>query len=134
MSTNEAWIERQPEAVRADLRAIDRAVRAAAPKLDVVESGGMLAYGPFTYRYESGREGQSAIVSIAVRKGSVAVYVNSVDAEGIYVAERAAKQLGKVKVGRSCITVKKLVDLDLAVFGNVVRRAAELGGAGQVRA
>jgi hypothetical protein len=133
MSTSDRWIERQPEAMQADLSGIDRAVRSAGPKLEVVEAGGMLAYGPFTYRYESGREGQSAIVSVAVRKAGVAVYVNSVDARGKYVAETAAKRLGKVKVGKSCITVKKVADLDLAAFGDVVRRAVELGGAGQIR-
>jgi hypothetical protein len=126
--TADAWIDAQPEPVRADLRALHARIVAAAPALPV-SVGEMLAYGPFRYRYASGREGTSALVSIAVRKGGFSVYVNAVDGDG-YVAEAAAAKLGKAKVGRSCITFKRLADLDLAGFDGVIRRAVQVGGAG----
>jgi hypothetical protein len=68
-----------------------------------------------------------------VRGGSkhLSVYVAAVDGE-VYVPEAYAATLGKVSVGRSCIRVRRAGELDLAVFGEVVRRAVELGGAGAV--
>lgn len=131
--TPDAWLEAVPERDRPTVEAVDRAVRAAAPELARSVSGETLIYGPFRYRYPSGREGSSALVTIAVRKGGVSVHVNSVRADGAYVAEARADTLGKVKVGRSCITVKRLADLRLDALSAVVAEAARLGGAGEVR-
>lgn len=131
--TPEEWLAAAPEGHRETVAAVDRAVRAAGPALARGVASGMLVYGPFRYRYATGREGESALVSVAVRKGGVAVYVNSVRADGTYVAEARAGSLGKVKVGRSCITVKKAADLRLDALGAVVAEAVGLGGAGQVR-
>ncbi|MCB9689087.1 MAG: DUF1801 domain-containing protein [Alphaproteobacteria bacterium] len=127
-----AWIGRQPQESCDLLTALDERIRRAGPELAVSEAGGMLVYGPFRYRYASGREGTSALVSVAVRKGGVAVYVNSVRDDGTYVAEAHAAELGKVRVGRSCITVKRLKDLELDGFERVVAEAVERGGAGAV--
>ena len=130
MSEVADWIARQPAVAQADLAAIHERIAAAAPALRVVAAE-MLAYGPFRYRYASGREGTSALVSVSVRKAGFSVYVNAVDGTG-YVAEQAAAKLGKVKVGRSCITFKRVSDLDLPAFDAVIRRAVEVGGADQV--
>lgn len=127
------WIGRQAADVQPLLTTLDQRVRRAGPSLAVSESGGMLVYGPFRYRYDSGREGSSALVSVAVRKGGVSIYVNSVRDDGTYVAEARAAALGKVKVGRSCITVKKAGDLNLDELERVVVEAVERGGAGEVR-
>lgn len=126
------WLDRQPDTHRPTLLAVDARIRAAMPGVAVAEAGGMQVYGPFRYRYATGREGDSALVSLAVRAGGVAIYVNSVRPDGVYVAEASAASLGKVKVGRSCVTVKQLAHLDLDAFERVVREAAALGGAGQV--
>jgi hypothetical protein len=128
MDTNE-WFEAKPEPARTLARALHERVRAAAPALAVGVSGEMLVHGPFRYRYASGREGDSALVSLAVRSGGISVYVNSVRADGTYVPEAHAGKLGKVKVGKSCIVVRKLADLDLEAFDAVLREAATLGGA-----
>ncbi len=42
---------------RSDITALDGLIRKHAPKLEPVIMGGMLGYGPFHYRYASGREG-----------------------------------------------------------------------------
>jgi hypothetical protein len=127
----ESWIEEQPEGVREDLRTLDARIRAAAPGLACGVAGEMLTYGPFRYRYASGREGDTALVSVAVRKAGLSIYVNAVDGED-YVAEAAAGNLGKAKVGRSCITFKRVSDLKLEALDAVIRRAVAVGGAGQI--
>jgi hypothetical protein len=48
--------------------------------------------------------------------------------DGEYVAEMHNKELGKVKVGRSCISFKKLEDLNLNVVKRVLKIAAKNPG------
>ncbi|CAA9248523.1 MAG: hypothetical protein AVDCRST_MAG54-1869 [uncultured Actinomycetospora sp.] len=91
----------------------------------------MLARRPTRHTSASGREGDAHLV--AVRGGSkhLSVYVTATDGDA-YVPEVHAGALGKVSVGRSCIRVRRAGELDLGGFGEVVRRAVELGGAGAV--
>ena len=50
---------------RSDVAALDALIRKNAPKLEPVIMGGLLGYGPFQYRYASGREGDACVLSIA---------------------------------------------------------------------
>jgi hypothetical protein len=127
------WIAAQDPARHADLTALHEAIRRALPHLTVKAAGSMLVYGPFRYRYATGREGDTALVSMASGKTGISVYVNSAEPDGQYVAEKAAPRLGKkAKVGKSCIRVKKAADVDLAVLDEVLKRALAVGGAGAV--
>jgi hypothetical protein len=49
---------------RSDIAALDALIRKHAPKLEPVIMGGMLGYGPFHYRYASGREGDACKLSV----------------------------------------------------------------------
>lgn len=90
-----------------------------------------LVYGPYHYRYRSGREGDAHLITVRNGAKHLSVYVAAV-AAGSNVAEARADRLGKVDIGRSCIRVRRRGDLDLAVLGEVVRVAMEVGGEGQV--
>jgi hypothetical protein len=109
--------------------ALDQTIRAAAPKLAVERSGKMLAYGPFHYRYESGREGDAHAVAIMDGAQAISVYVMGYD-DGVYLAESFAERLGKVAVGKSCIRVKRVGDLDLEAFDELIRAVAQRHQAG----
>ena len=128
-ATPEADLAALPADRRATMEALHRAIRAAAPKLEPVTMSGMIGYGKFHYKYASGREGGWCIVGLCARKNSFSLYICSMD-KGGYLAEQAAPKLGKVRVGRSCITFKKLEDLDLKAAMAVVKQAAKLSGAG----
>ena len=72
---------------RSDIAALDALIRTHAPELEPVIMGGMLGYGPFHYRYASGREGEACKLSIASNASYISLYCFAADAEG-YVAER----------------------------------------------
>ncbi|MEJ2871622.1 DUF1801 domain-containing protein [Actinomycetospora sp. OC33-EN08] len=111
---------------------VHRTIAEVAPDLlPPVRRGSMLGYGPFHYRYASGREGDAHLISLRGGSRQLSVYVGAVE-DGRYVPEAHADTLGKVSVGRSCIKVTRPGDLDLAAFAAVVRRAVEVGGEGQV--
>jgi hypothetical protein len=110
-------------------RTLHRLVREAVPDLPVDVGPGGIGYGPFHYRYASGREGDSHLVSLAARKGHVALYVNAVE-DGAYLPERYAERLPPGGVGRSCVRFKRDEQVDAGVLRELLRRAAEVGPAG----
>ena len=77
---------------RSDIAALDALIRKHAPKLEPVIMGGMLGYGPFHYRYASGREGDACKLSIASNASYISLYCFASDATG-YVAERYVERL-----------------------------------------
>ncbi|MDL5158108.1 DUF1801 domain-containing protein [Actinomycetospora termitidis] len=112
---------------------VHRTIAEAAPGLvPPIRTGSMLGYGRFHYRYDSGREGDAHLISLRGGSRQLSIYVSAVE-DGRYLPEAHVPTLGKVSVGRSCIKVTRSGDLDLAGFADVVRRAVELGGEGQVR-
>lgn len=127
-STPAAFLKNLPDERRADVTALHRAIRKAAPQLKPFMLSGMIGYGKYHYRYASGREGDWAIVALANQKGHIGLYLCAADPDGGYLAEKNAARLGKVKVGRSCIRIKKLSDLNLPVAMELVTKAARLLG------
>ena len=94
--------------IRQVLRAL---IRKHAPKLEPVIMSGMLGYGPFHYRYASGREGDACKLSIASNASYSSLYCFAVDAKG-YVAERYVDRLPKASIGKTCVRFNQLADLD----------------------
>jgi hypothetical protein len=115
-----------------DITDIDGLVKKHAPKLSPVMQGSMLAYGAFQYRYDSGREGTSARISIACRKSGISLYVNCVSADG-YIAEQFAERFPKAKVGRSCVAFKRLADLSRKDLVELIKLASKTKGAGELK-
>jgi Domain of unknown function (DU1801) len=82
----------------------------------------IIGYGDYTYRTSDRRQAAWFIVGLAAQRNHMSVYVNATADDG-YLAERYAKELGKVKVGRSSITFKSIKDVDLDVLRKLVTMA-----------
>lgn len=132
--TPDAYLDAQLEPARSDMRALDALIRRCAPDLPRVFTrsmgADMVGYGPFHYRYASGREGDATRIALAAHKTGISLYLLACD-EGGYVAEQAGKRLGKAKVGKSCIRFKRLADLNLDVVEEVLRKVASMPGMGE---
>jgi hypothetical protein len=114
-----------------DVRRLHELIASEAPDLPVEATAAQLGFGPFRYRYASGREGDSHLITLMNRKGYVAMYVNSSEGDG-YVAERFAERLPKASIGKSCVRIKRLDDVDLDAVRELVRTAVRVGGTGAV--
>lgn len=125
-TTPAAYLRSLPEDRRPDVTALHRAITKAAPRLKPFMLHGMIGYGKYHYRYASGREGDWAVVALANQKGHIGLYICAAEKDGRYLAEKNAGRLGKVKVGRSCIRIRKLSDLDLPAAMQLVAKAARL--------
>lgn len=76
----------------------------------------IVGFGMYHYRYESGREGDWCVTGFAARKNDLVVYLI---AEGPQQAALLAR-LGKYRMGKSCLYLKRLADVDMAVLGQLV--------------
>lgn len=113
---------------RTIIEAVDEVIRRRSPEIEVGRAGRMLGYGPFHYKYASGREGDTFVVSMMNGAQALSIYIAGGGADGMLV-ESNADRLGKVSTGRGCIKVKKLEHLDLTVLDEIVGQAlAERAG------
>ncbi|HVT73332.1 MAG TPA: DUF1801 domain-containing protein [Lacunisphaera sp.] len=112
---------------RTELKSLDAAIRQAAPKLKphVAYSGTMIGYGPYHYKYASGREGDCPIVAISSRAQYISLYILG-HRDGKSVAEAAKAKLGKVSCGKACIRFKRLEDLNVPLVLELVREVSVL--------
>lgn len=111
---------------RPDIAALDALIRKHVPELEPVIMNGMLGYGPFHYRYASGREGDGCKLSIASNTSYISLYCLAADAKG-YVAERYVDQLPRARIGKSCVRFKRLADLDEHALVALIKETAEVG-------
>ncbi|MBI4433477.1 DUF1801 domain-containing protein [Candidatus Uhrbacteria bacterium] len=130
-TTPTAYLAALPEPRRMALRVLHRLIRQHAPILRPHLRSGMLGYGAYHYRYPSGREGDWFVIGLASQRNYISLYVCAVTPQG-YLAEEYRKRLPKANIGKSCVRFRNIEDVDLAVIGDMITRAAELGGAGAV--
>ena len=72
----------------------------------------IVGYGSHTYRYESGRSGETCLAAFAIRGRDLVVYVD-VDSPG---QAKLLTKLGKHKMGKVCLYFKRLADIDAKVL------------------
>ena len=87
VSTPEAYIAAVGEKRRADIAALHQLIRQHTPELKPFIHIGILAYGPYRYKYPSGREGDWFRIGIASNASYISLYITAIDENG-YVAER----------------------------------------------
>ena len=125
-ATPEEYIAALDQPRRGEIERLDALIRETLPGLERVISSRMLGYGPYHYRYASGREGDAALVGLASGKASIALHVLCAR-DGRYLVERYADRLPKADVGRSCVRFKRTDDVDLAVLRELLAEAGRLG-------
>lgn len=130
--TPEEYLLAIEESRRTDVKTIHELILKIVPDLKPHIVSGMIGYGTYHYRYESGREGDWSLVLLASQKNYISVYVCAV-VEGKYLAESYMDKLPKASIGKSCIRFKKLSDIDLDVLKEIIVKANKLGGMGQVK-
>ena len=92
--TRDDVLSKTPEGQRAELEALDRAIREAAPSLAPSAGGGTLGYGHYRYRYATGREGASSALTLAPRASNLTLYIGAAGVERWAIASRRAPAAG----------------------------------------
>ncbi len=78
----------------------------------------IIGFGVYHYKSErSTQEGDWPLVGFSPRKAAISLYVYTGSAEH----EHLIKNLGKFKMGKACIYIKKLSDIDQNELKNLIR-------------
>lgn len=78
----------------------------------------MIGFGKYHYKSERSRqEGDWPLVGFSPRKAAISLYVFS----GLPEHEHLLTDLGKFKMGKGCIYVKKLSDIDQEALKKIMR-------------
>lgn len=114
----EAWLRAvEPERRRAEALALDAVFREVTGFAPVIWAGSMVGYGRYDYTYASGRSGSYFATGFAPRKAKLSVYIMPGYADFGEILAR----LGKHKIGKSCLYITKLDDIDLGVLAELIR-------------
>jgi hypothetical protein len=81
----------------------------------------IIGFGSYHYRYESEHEGDAAIVGFSPRKSNFSLYLFAQDPQ----CQALLEKLGKHKVGKACIYINKLADIDVKVLKQIIQRSVQ---------
>lgn len=77
----------------------------------------IIGFGHYRYRYKSGRSGEYIATGFSPRKAALSIYIMP----GYQDYSEMLGRLGKHKLGKSCLYVKQLDDIDMAVLQELVQ-------------
>ena len=76
----------------------------------------IVGFGKYHYKYASGREGDWFVVGFSPRKQNLTLYIRS----GFSGHEELRGKLGKHSLGKGCLYIKNLVDVDTKVLKELI--------------
>ncbi len=81
----------------------------------------IVGFGTYHYKYASGHEGDSCLVGFSSRKGDISLYLLP-GCEGDDMHALFA-QLGRHKMGKACLYIRRLSDVQLPVLEQMIARS-----------
>lgn len=77
---------------------------------------GIVGFDQYHYRYDSGREGDMCVTGFSSRKTDISIYlvVTGEDQQTLLT------QLGRHKMGKACLSVRRLSDIQLPVLQQLI--------------
>jgi hypothetical protein len=79
----------------------------------------IVGFGSYHYKYETGREGDMPMIGFSPRKQNLTLYIMG----GFEGYEGLLKRLGKHSLGKSCLYVKRLSDVDVSTLKALVAQS-----------
>jgi len=104
---------------RADCRALVGLMSRATGCEPHMWGSSIVGFGSYHYRYASGHEGDAALIGFASRKSDLTLYITP----GFDAYQHLLARLGKHKVAKCCLYLKRLADIDLEVLGELIEQS-----------
>jgi hypothetical protein len=82
----------------------------------------IVGFGEYHYRYPSGHEGDAPLVGFSPRKAEFSIYLYGTHGESEERSDLLAK-LGKHRMGKGCLYLKRLEHVDLAILEQLVENS-----------
>lgn len=77
----------------------------------------IIGFSSYHYKYASGHEGDAPIIGFSPRKAAFSLYVFSLTEENKHLLD----DLGKFKMSKACIYVKKISDINILTLENICK-------------
>lgn len=77
----------------------------------------IIGFGKYKYTYESGHRGEAPLIGFSPRKSAISLYIFSGLEEHLYLLDN----LGKYKMGKACIYINKLSDINENELKNIMQ-------------
>ena len=81
----------------------------------------IVGFGHYHYKYASGRENDWFLAGFSPRKHDLTLYLMS----GLDRHDALVTRLGKYKTGKSCLYIKRLADVDIAVLKELIAESVK---------
>jgi len=81
----------------------------------------IIGYGRYHYQYQTGHSGDMCMTGFSPRKARMVLYILPGYAD---ISDTLAR-LGKHKIGKSCLYINKLADVDMDVLEEIVREGLD---------
>lgn len=81
----------------------------------------IVGFGNYHYKYESGHEGNAPLIGFSPRKTAISLYVFT----GLQEHEHMLENLGKFTMGKACIYVKRLTDINLDALTGLMNHSID---------
>lgn len=101
---------------RADCHALVALIGRITGKPATMWGPGIVGFDTYHYKYDSGREGDAPVTGFSPRKGDISIYLTASDEH----QEALLAKLGRHKMGKACLYVRKLSDIDLDVLERLI--------------
>ena len=82
----------------------------------------IVGFGSYHYVYDSGQSGDWMLAGFSPRKQALTIYMMA----GNHHFEDELKNLGKHKLGKSCLYIKKLNDIDESLLRKMIAKSIKL--------
>jgi len=119
----DAYIEAiADETRREDCRSLVKLMSKATKAKPKMWGTSIVGFGKYHYKYASGREGDMCITGFASRKPAISIYLAC--GAGDQFATVLAS-LGKHKMGKGCLYVKCLADVDRTILAKLIKMSID---------
>ncbi len=102
---------------REDCRTVAKIMEDVTGSKPKMWGSSIVGFGSFHYKYASGREGDWLVMGFSPRKQDLTLYIMM----GFEQHGDLMKQLGKHRVGKSCLYIKRLSDIHLPTLKKLVK-------------
>jgi len=106
---------------RADCLAIAKIMEDITGEKPKMWGPSIVGFGTYHYKYASGREGDWLITGFSPRKKDLTLYMMM----GFEKHADLMKQLGKHSVGKSCLYIKRLSQIDVPTLRKLIQQSVK---------
>lgn len=114
------FIEEVNSDYKEDFKELFKLIKKVTKEKPRIFGENILGFGLYSYESKSKCRGEWFHIGISPRKVGISLYTMCYQNKKI---EELKKQLGKVKLGKSCIVIKKLEEVNLDILKELIKEA-----------